>query len=151
MNITRFDDLIAAARTQPTPQTLLMVFVDVELPPDASLDERTRFEQGQGGALTPRMCLDRAAADLSDWTDLAAEADQQSPAWRMVIAAALSGRDGIQPQTTGDSRTQEALSRWILKCNRWVGPGSRTPPPCGAQSPKCSGFLTRCPFTRVRR
>ena len=64
------DDLIAAARTQPTPQTLLMVFVDVELPPDASLDERTRFEQGQGGALTPRMCLDRAAAELTDWPTL---------------------------------------------------------------------------------
>ena len=107
MNITCFDDLIAAARTQPTPQTLLMVFVDVELPPDASLDERTRFEQGQGGALTPRMCLDRAAADLSDWTDLAAEADQQSPAWRMVMVAALSG-------TPKGDAIEQALNRMVM-------------------------------------
>ena len=39
MNITCFDDLLTAARTQPQPQTLLMVFVDVELPPDASPQE----------------------------------------------------------------------------------------------------------------
>ncbi len=111
MNITHFDDLIAAARTQPTPQTLLMVFVDVELPPDTSPAERTRFEQGQGGALTPRMCLDRAAADLSDWTALAAEADQQSPAWRMVMAAALSGREG---QAVKTEFIERALNRMVM-------------------------------------
>ncbi|MFP8780247.1 ribonucleotide reductase subunit alpha [Hydrogenophaga sp. RWCD_12] len=111
MNITCFDDLIAVARTQPTPQTLLMVFVDVELPPDASPDERTRFEQEQGGALTPRMCLDRTAADLSDWTALAAEADQQSPEWRMVMAAALSGREG-QPAKT--EFIEQALNRMVM-------------------------------------
>ena len=65
MNITCFDDLLTAARTQPQPQTLLMVFVDVELPPDASPQERARFEQGQGGALTPRMCVDRSLVDLT--------------------------------------------------------------------------------------
>lgn len=123
MNITCFDDLIAAARTQPTPQTLLMVFVDVELPPDASLDERTRFEQGQGGELTPRMCLDRAAADLSDWTDLAAEADQQSPAWRMVIAAALSGRGG---QTATTEFIEQALNRMVKGVHQGQIPGALT-------------------------
>lgn len=111
MNITRFDDLIAAARTQPTPQTLLMVFVDVELPPDASPDERARFEQGQGGALAPRMCLDRTAAELTDWPALAAEADQQSPAWRMVMVAALSGRDG---QMAKAESIEQALNRMVM-------------------------------------
>lgn len=78
MNITCFDDLLAAARSQP-PQTLLMVFVDVELPPDASPQERERFAQGQGGVLTPRMCVGRTLSELDDWSSLAAEADQQSP------------------------------------------------------------------------
>lgn len=107
MNITCFDDLIAAARSQPQPQTLLMVFVDVELPPDASPQERERFEQGQGGALTPRMCLDRAAAELGDWTTLTAEADQQSPAWRMVMVAALSG-------TPKGDAIEQALNRMVM-------------------------------------
>ncbi len=111
MNITSFDDLIAAARTQPTPQTLLMVFVDVELPPDASPAERARFEQGQGGALSPRMCLDRTAAELSDWASLAAEADQQSSAWRMVMVAALSGTAGQPPR---DEAIEQALNRMVM-------------------------------------
>ena len=55
MNITCFDDLLTASRAQPQAQTLLMVFVDVELPEGASAAERARFAQGQGGALTPRM------------------------------------------------------------------------------------------------
>ena len=62
---------ISASRAQPQAQILLMVFVDVELPEGASAAERARFEQGQGGALTPRMCLDRRAADLQDWASLA--------------------------------------------------------------------------------
>lgn len=111
MNITCFDDLIAAARTQPTPQTLLMVFVDVELPPDASPQERERFEQGQGGALTPRMCLDRAAAELTGWPALSAEADQQSRDWRMVMAAALSGSAGQPPK---DEAIEQALNRMVM-------------------------------------
>lgn len=111
MNITCFDDLIAAARTQPTPQTLLMVFVDVELPSDASPQERERFEQGQGGALTPRMCLDRAAAELTGWPALSAEADQQSRDWRMVMVAALSGSAGQPPK---DEAIEQALNRMVM-------------------------------------
>ncbi len=107
MNITCFDDLITAARSQSQPQTLLMVFVDVELPPDASPQERERFEQGQGGALTPRMCLDRVAAELTDWPTLTAEADQQSPAWRMVMVAALSG-------TPKGDTIEQALNRMVM-------------------------------------
>jgi hypothetical protein len=111
MNITCFDDLIAAARTQLTPQALLMVFVDVELPSDASPQERARFEQGQGGALTPRMCLDRGACELTSWPTLAAEADQQSRDWRMVMVAALSGTAGQPPK---DDVIEQALNRMVM-------------------------------------
>lgn len=111
MNITCFDDLLTVARTQPQPQTLLMVFVDVELPPDASPQERARFEQGQGGALTPRMCVDRPLAELSDWNRLAAEADQQSRDWRMVMVGALAGTGGRAPQ---DDAIEQALNRMVM-------------------------------------
>ena len=107
MNITCFDDLLTASRAQPQAQTLLMVFVDVELPEGASAAERARFEQGQGGALTPRMCLDRRAADLQDWASLAQEADQQSDQWRMVIMAAITS-------SAAASAIDEALDRMVM-------------------------------------
>ena len=115
MNITCFDDLLTAARTQPQPQTLLMVFVDVELPPDASPQERARFEQGQGGALTPRMCVDRSLVDLSDWTRLAAEADQQSRDWRMVMVAALAGQPGRPP---ANEQIDRALNQMVMSIHQ---------------------------------
>lgn len=115
MNITCFDDLLSVARSQPQPQTLLMVFVDVELPPEASPQERARFEQGQGGALTPRMCVDRSLADLNDWPHLAAEADQQSRDWRMVMVGALSGADGRAPH---DDAIEQALNRMVMSIHQ---------------------------------
>ena len=111
MNITCFDDLLAVARSQPQPQTLLMVFVDVELPPEASPQERARFDQGQGGALTPRMCVDRALTELRDWPSLVAEADRQSGDWRMVMVGALSGVGDRAPQ---DEVIGQALNRMVM-------------------------------------
>ena len=104
MNITCFDDLLTASRAQPQAQILLMVFVDVELPEGASAAERARFEQGQGGALTPRMCLDRRAADLQDWASLAQEADQQSDQWRMVIMAAITSSAAASARAASSGR-----------------------------------------------
>lgn len=115
MNITCFDDLLAAARAQPQPQTLLLVFVDVELPPQASAQERARFEQGQGGTLTPRMCVDRKPAELSDWPSLAAEADQQSPDWRFGLVAALSGTHGQAPS---EQAIEQALNRMVMSIHQ---------------------------------
>ncbi len=46
MNITCFDDLLQAARAQPTPQRLLFVFAQAELPADSTPAQRERFEQG---------------------------------------------------------------------------------------------------------
>ena len=78
---------------------------------EGSPQERARFEQGQGGALTPRMCVDRSLVDLSDWTRLAAEADQQSRDWRMVMVGALAGAGGRAPQ---DDAIEQALNRMVM-------------------------------------
>ena len=64
MDISSFDDLLHAARLQPEPQRLLFVFVGVELPDDATPAQRARFEQGQGGALVPLMCVDKTPQEL---------------------------------------------------------------------------------------
>ena len=44
MTISSFDDLLQAARSQPEPQRLLFVFAGVELPDDATPEQRTRFD-----------------------------------------------------------------------------------------------------------
>ena len=47
MDISTFDDLLAAARAQPQPQRLLMVFAAVELPDDARRTRRLRQRPGR--------------------------------------------------------------------------------------------------------
>ena len=94
MDISSFDDLLHAARLQPEPQRLLFVFVGVELPDDATPAQRARFEQGQGGALVPLMCVDKTPQELPSFAALVAEAQQfTAPGhdWVMVFAAAMSG------------------------------------------------------------
>ncbi|MDD2809181.1 ribonucleotide reductase subunit alpha [Rhodoferax sp.] len=91
MNIQNFEDLLQAARTQPVKQRLLFVFVDAELPDDASAAQRADFEAGQGGALVPLMCVDKDPHDLTSFGSLVQEAAQFGHAWRFVFAGALSG------------------------------------------------------------
>ncbi len=102
MNISTFDDLLAAARAQPQPQRLLFVFAGVELPDDASPAQRAAFEQGQGGALVPQMCVDKSPDELASFDQLKQEAAGFGQPWGMVFAAALSGAPGKAP-TSADA------------------------------------------------
>ncbi len=97
MNIEHFDDLLAAARAQPTPERLLLVFSRAELPDDASPEERLAFEQGMGGALAPVFCVDKDANELASFAALQAEAAEVGQAWDLLFTAALSSRDGQAP------------------------------------------------------
>lgn len=92
-----FQELLETARTQAEPQRLLFVFAAAELPKDATPIQRERFERGEGGALTPLMCVDKAPGDLQDFEALASESRAAGPPWRVVFAAALSGQDGQPP------------------------------------------------------
>lgn len=102
MDISTFDDLLAAARAQPQPQRLLFVFADVELPDDASPAQRAAFEQGQGGALVPQMCVDKSPDELASFDQLKQEAAGIGQPWGMVFAAAVSGAPGKAP-TSADA------------------------------------------------
>lgn len=110
MEITRFEDLLAAARAQAEPQRLLFVFAAVELPDDATPQERAGFESGEGGALVPQMCVDKAPDELNTFADLVAEAAQFGKPWGIVFAAAMSGRAGAVP-TSADA--DQPLERMI--------------------------------------
>jgi hypothetical protein len=99
MDITTFDDLLTAARAQPQPQRLLFVFAGIELPDDATAAQRENFERGEGGALVPQMCVDKAPEELASFADLVEEARTFGPEWGMVFAAALSGAAGRAPSS----------------------------------------------------
>lgn len=110
MNITSFPDLLEAARQQPDPQRLLFVFTQPELPPGHSAGEARQFQAGKGGVLTPRMCVDKAANELHDFSDLVEESNRTGQDWTIVFVAGLGGHGGVMPSSDD---AQEPLKRMI--------------------------------------
>lgn len=109
--IARFDDLLQAARQQPEPQRLLLLFAGASLDADATPAQRAAFEAGAGGALTPLMCVDKTPEELAGgFAALAVEADAMlSPTgqdWVLIFAAALSG-------AVDEARVHAALQRMV--------------------------------------
>lgn len=110
MNIQSFDDLLHAARQQPDPQRLLLVFAGASLPDNASAQQRADFEAGLGGELAPLMCVDKDPQALASFEALKAEAQTLGPAWTLVFAAALAGRAPLPPS---DSQVDMALQQMV--------------------------------------
>ncbi len=110
MNIASFDDLLLAARQQPTAQRLLLVFAGASLPPDATPEQRAAFDAGQGGELAPLMCVDKTPDELDGFATLVSEAEQFGQPWVIVFAAALSG-SATQAPSSDDA--QAPLQRMV--------------------------------------
>ena len=110
MNISNFDDLLRTAREQPEPQRLLFVFATAVLPDDSTPEQRARFEAGEGGALAPRMSVDKAPEELGTFSALVEESRQFGPDWAIVFVARLPGRGGRAP--TGEEADQ-SLQRMV--------------------------------------
>ena len=105
MNISSFDDLLKAAEAQPEPQRLLLVFAEAELPPGASEAERERFEAGIGGALVPKMCVDKLPRELASFQALVEESRDTGCNWTIIFAAGMSGQGGRAP-TSAEAEPQ---------------------------------------------
>jgi len=97
--ISNYQDLIQATREQAEPQRLLFVFCRAELPDDASSEEKAAFERGEGGALTPVICVDKTPDEAPDFSTLAQESQATGQPWDMVFVAAMSGRGGAAPSS----------------------------------------------------
>ena len=97
--ISSYSDLIQAPRSQQEAQRLLFVFCRAELPDDASAEERAAFERGEGGALTPVICVDKTPDEAPDFEALAEESRATGQPWDVVFVAAMSGRGGTPPST----------------------------------------------------
>lgn len=104
MELVTFDDLLQAARTQPEPQRLLLVFAAAELPPDAAETEQRAFERGEGGALAPVVCVDKRPEEIANFAALSEESRAAGADWHLLFVAALSGRGGHPPN--GDEAVQ---------------------------------------------
>lgn len=97
MTISSFDDLLRSAREQAAPQRLLFVFATAGVPDDATPEQRARFEAGQGGTLTPLMCVDKTPHELASFDALREESRQFDQPWDIVFVAAMSGSGGASP------------------------------------------------------
>jgi hypothetical protein len=113
MNIENFNDLLQAARAQPLPQRLLFVFVGAELPDDCTPEQRAEFEAGQGGALVPLMCVDKAPQDLLSFDTLVQEARQFGQPWTLVFAAATQGEAEKPLQAMVEAIKRGEISAYI--------------------------------------
>lgn len=110
MEISHFNDLLAAARRQPDTQRLLLVFAGATLPAGATPEQRARFEAGESGELTPLMCVDKDPTALQDFAALKAEAAAMGPEWVLIFAAALSGQGQQAPAA---AQVEAALQRMV--------------------------------------
>lgn len=117
---THFQQLLRTALAQAQPQRLLFVFAGAELPPDASAEQRRRYEAGEGGALEPLACVDKGPAELASFEALVAESRAACPPWQVVFVGALSGRDGLPPPP---AQVEEALRRMVeaIRTGRLAG------------------------------
>lgn len=97
MTISSFDDLLVSARQQQAPQRLLFVFTTAGVPDDATPEQRARFEAGEGGTLTPLMCVDKTPQELESFDALLEESREFDQAWDIVFVAALSGTGPLEP------------------------------------------------------
>ncbi|WP_298448995.1 ribonucleotide reductase subunit alpha [uncultured Marinobacter sp.] len=97
--ISSYSDLIKTAKSEHEPQRLLFVFCRAELPDDASADEKAAFERGEGGALTPVICVDKALEEVLEFAVLVDESKSTGQSWDVVFVAAMSGRGGTAPSS----------------------------------------------------
>lgn len=109
MTDSHFSQLLRAAASQPQPQRLLFVFAGAELSEDADADQRARFERGEGGALVPVMCVDKAPEDLASFDALVAESRQLGRTWHVVFAAGLGGANGLPPSSAQIDTALESM------------------------------------------
>ena len=110
MTISSFDELLQASRQQNEPQRLLFVFATAGLPDDATPAQRTRFTTGQGGTLTPLMCVDKAPDEIVSFETLIDQAREFGQPWHVVFVAAMSGRAGSSPTS---AQAEAPLQRMV--------------------------------------
>lgn len=97
MQIDNYEDLIMAAMAQTEPQRLLFVFAKSELPEGYTAEQQQRFEQGEGGVLSPVLCVDKLPGEVMHFHELVSESQKTGIDWDVAFVGAMAGRDGFPP------------------------------------------------------
>lgn len=123
--ISCYRELIAATGQEDEPQRLLFVFCRAELPDSASAEELAAFERGEGGALTPVICVDKTPAEVADFSQLVARVAQHGSELGRCIRGGYVWpwwRAPIQRRSTAahdhDGRKHSHGPRWQLSACR---------------------------------
>lgn len=114
MDIASFADLLVAARSQREPQRLLFVFARAGLPADATPEQKARHARGEGGELTPVLCVDKRPEDLKNFEALARESEETGQSWDLVFVAAMNA-----PAGTGPALIEPELKKMV----QWIETG----------------------------
>lgn len=97
MRLTSFQSLLDASHQQPEPQRLLFVFANVEVPETATDAQKQRAAAGEGGNLSPSLCVDKAPEEVASFAALVEESRTTDLDWDIVFVGSLPGRAGIAP------------------------------------------------------
>lgn len=121
--ITKFADLLKAAREQQDPQRLLFLFAKAEIEDKGKKKKKNKGSE-QGGTIDPVMTAFKLPEEIESFEALVKEADQMSPNWNFVFIAALSGFNGQPPseelaethlnQMVGKLMMGEDMSRYVI-------------------------------------
>lgn len=109
MQIDSYEDLIMAAMSQPEPQRLLFVFARSELPEGYSLDQQERFERGEGGVLSPVLCVDKLPGEVMHFNELVAESENTGIHWDVAFVSSMAGRAGFPPSSDEASQPLQMM------------------------------------------
>ena len=137
MTISSFDDLLRSAREQDAPQRLLFVFTAAGVPDDATQDQHARFKAGEGGTLTPLMCVDKTPDELVSFDALRDESRLLGTAWDIVFVAAMAG-------SAGSAARAPTACKPKRRCSAWSRPSS---PVASAASFRSMLLACRCSST----
>lgn len=94
-----YQDLITFANQEIEPQRLLFVFAKAEPPEGATNQQIAEFERGEGGVLTPSICVDKLPEEVPEFQKLIDESKETGFDWDIVFVAAMNGRGGISPSS----------------------------------------------------
>lgn len=113
MDITCFDDLLQAARLQPEPQRLLFVFATSSVPDDATPAQKASHARGEGGELTPLLCVDKTPAELTDFAGLVRESRQTGQDWQVMFVAAMADQSAYLPDNKDVDQAFQRMTQMI--------------------------------------
>ncbi|MFT0532039.1 ribonucleotide reductase subunit alpha [Castellaniella hirudinis] len=113
MDITCFDDLLAAARQQPEPQRLLFVFAASGVPDDATVAQKASHARGEGGELTPLLCVDKTPAEIAGFDALVAESRHTGQDWQVMFVAAMADQSAYLPDNKDVDMAFQRMTQMI--------------------------------------